>query len=126
MEELKDIGKRIERVKSHFNYSNGQLGEVCGVSYTAIAKIISGTTKDPSVSIFINLAEKLKININWLLFNQEDIFSTNGTTNSPDQEKEMFKILLHSKEMENETLKKMVNMLEEKLDEYKSTRKKVS
>ncbi|HXA00525.1 MAG TPA: helix-turn-helix transcriptional regulator [Cytophagaceae bacterium] len=127
MADLKSIGQRVEEIKKNFNYSNGQLGEVCGVSYTAIAKIISGATKDPSVSIFINLTEKLKVNINWLLFNEGQMFSDHnqnaGMRSQSNQEKEITKILLHSKEEENEMLKKIVKLLEDWLSEIQSRKK---
>lgn len=135
MKHLEGIGHRIELVKKHFNYSNEELGKVCGVSYAAIAKIINGATKDPSVSLFILLSKKLKININWLLFNEGNMLEEKAPlTKMIDNRDHIFnlqnkietmELLLQSKNSEIDTLKKIINILEGKIEE-KPGKKKAS
>jgi hypothetical protein len=130
MENSGHIGTRIEKIKNHFNYSNGKLGEVCDVSYAAIAKIINGSTKDPGISIIINLVKKLKVNSNWLLFNEGSMFSADlkesrrpAALSDKSHDNEIFNLLLRSKDEENEILKKMVKLLEDRLAEIQERKK---
>jgi transcriptional regulator with XRE-family HTH domain len=128
MADLSEIKLRLEEIKQKFNYTNEQLGELSGVSYNAIAKIIKGQTKDPSVSIFIDISQKLGVSIKWLLFNEGEMFEkrTDGTHSANDptvfiknqREKEgIYKLLLNTKDEEIETLKKMVRFLESRNDQ---------
>jgi transcriptional regulator with XRE-family HTH domain len=135
MKELNGISKRIEKVKTEFRYSNQQLGKICGVSYTAIANIINGVTKDPSISLFVNITIKLGVSIEWLLFGKGEMLIKNSGQSKKDhpeaikflqQENENLKTIIHSKEAETTTLKKIILLLEEKVAEIGTKRRKVS
>jgi transcriptional regulator with XRE-family HTH domain len=135
MQSLREIGKRIEKVKAEFRYSNQQLGDICGISYTAIANIINGITKDPSVSVFANLSSKLGISLEWLLFGKGEMLIKNQGQSKKDhpeaikflkQENENLKTIIDSKETEVATLKKIIVLLEEKVSESGTKRRKVS
>jgi transcriptional regulator with XRE-family HTH domain len=135
MQELIEIGQRIEKVKAEFRFSNQQLGEICGVSYTAIANIIHGITKDPGVSLFVNLTTKLNISIEWLLFGKGEMLIMNQSQSKKDdpkiikflqQENENLKTIIQSRETEGTTLKKIIKLLEERIDETGAKKRKVS
>lgn len=125
------ISIRLEQVKKHFDYTNNELGKVCNVSYAAIAKILNNETKDPSISIAINLQRKLSINLNWFLLGEGAMFENTNIDNNVDEVKhlnsliENQKILIEAKDSEINTLKKIITLLEEKI-EQKLSNKKVS
>ncbi|HVD99087.1 MAG TPA: helix-turn-helix transcriptional regulator [Cytophagaceae bacterium] len=112
----------MEIIKKEFNYSNEQLGEICGVSYTAIGNIINGITKDPGVSLFIRLSKQLEINVEWLLFGEGEMLRKHVSKNHPEavkylgHENDNLKILIQSKDSEINTLKKIINLLENRIE----------
>jgi transcriptional regulator with XRE-family HTH domain len=135
VQDLTEIGKRIDKVKAEFRYSNQQLGEVCGVSYTAIANIINGITKDPSVSLFVNLTIKLGISCEWLLFGKGEMLLKNRSESKKDhpeaikylqQENKNLKTIIDSKEAEVATLKKIITLLEERKGEQSPKKRNAS
>src|ERR1700743_1221639 len=119
---MQEIKHRMEIVKREFNYSNEQLGEICGVSYTAIGNIINGITKDPGVSLFIRLSKQLEINVEWLLFGEGEMLTKHVSKNHPEavkylsHENDNLKILIQSKDSEINTLKKIINLLENRIE----------
>jgi transcriptional regulator with XRE-family HTH domain len=130
MQGFKEIGKRFKLIKEHFSLSNQEFGEICGVSYTAIGNIINGTTKDPSVSLFVKISSKLEINLNWMITGKGEMIekeedkplSTENleTIKYLKQEIENLKLIIESKQNEIETFKKIVALLEEKKANSKS------
>jgi transcriptional regulator with XRE-family HTH domain len=123
MADLSKIRLRIEEIKEKFNYTNEQLGKVCGVSYNTIAKIVNGKTQDPSVSLFIDLSQKLGISIKWLLFNEGSMFekeskykhsieSPSAFIKSQQEKEELLKMILKSKEEQVCILQKTFMFLE--------------
>ena len=121
MQEYIPLNKRIELVKKEFGYSNEELGQICGVSYTAIANIINGVTKDPGVSLFVNISTKLGINLDWLLSGVGEMYKDGNSKDKehPEtikflkQENENLRTIIGAKDEQIETLKKIVNLLEE-------------
>jgi transcriptional regulator with XRE-family HTH domain len=135
MRELKELGERIEKIKAEFRYTNQQLGEICGVSYTAIANIINKITKDPSISLIVNLTTKLDISLEWLLLGKGEMLSKQSShikKEHPEaikflkQENENLKTIISSKETEAETLKKIVTLLEGRVEELEKIKRKAS
>jgi transcriptional regulator with XRE-family HTH domain len=119
---MQEMKHRMEIIKKEFNYSNEQLGEICGVSYTAIGNIINGITKDPGVSLFIRLSKQLEINVEWLLFGEGEMLRKHVSKNHPEavkylgHENDNLKILIQSKDSEINTLKKIINLLENRIE----------
>jgi len=121
MQDYTLLNKRIELVKKDFGYSNEELGQICGVSYTAIGNIINGITKDPGVSLFINISNKLDINLDWLLCGVGEMYKNSKEIQKdhPEalkyikQENENLRMIIDSKDEQIETLKKIVSILEE-------------
>jgi transcriptional regulator with XRE-family HTH domain len=129
---MQELKHRVELVKKEFNFSNEQLGEICGVSYTAIGNIINGITKDPGISLFVKLSKKLNLNLEWLLLGEGDMLK--NSTNKKDhpealkylyQENENLKVLILSKDGEINTLKKIVDLLEHRIDQGSNKKQQI-
>lgn len=71
MQESDNIGKRFAELKKRHNLTNEQLGEIAGVSYTAIGNIINGNTPNPGVSLIVKICIKLHVSSDWLLLGKE-------------------------------------------------------
>lgn len=131
MQDLKDLGKRINAIKTEFGYSNQELGAICGVSYTAIGNIIHGITKDPSVSLFIKLTTKLDISLDWLLFGKGEMLKSDNSSKRDHPETVKFlkqeitnlKTIINIRESELETLKKMIGLLENQTKPHQAKKK---
>lgn len=67
------LNKRLELVKNHFHLSNRRLAQVAGISGQGIADILNGVSKNPRNSIFVQISDKLDINLNWLLTGEGDM-----------------------------------------------------
>ncbi len=61
------VGERLKSIKAHFKLSNRRLAEITGISGQGVADILKGTSKNPRNHIFVQLAEKLDLNLSWLL-----------------------------------------------------------
>lgn len=129
---MQELKHRVEFLKKEFNYSNEQLGEICGVSYTAIGNIINGITKDPGISLFVKLSKKLNLNLEWLLLGEGEMLKNKvNKKDHPEaikylyQENENLKILVQSKDGEINTLKKIVDLLENRVEQGSSKKQQV-
>ncbi len=79
---LDSFSDRLNIIKSHFNYTNSDLAKVCGVSHTAVQKILSGTIKDVKANLLSNLETKLFLNIGWLMYGEGEMFKEGANSNN--------------------------------------------
>ncbi|OJW76332.1 MAG: hypothetical protein BGO59_22700 [Spirosoma sp. 48-14] len=66
-------------VKYHFKLNNGQLGEIAGVTASAIFDIVHGKTDNPKISLLNNISQKLGVNLIWLATGTGEMMSQNDT-----------------------------------------------
>lgn len=64
--EDKGLGKRINMVRKNRGFTADRLSELCNVNATYLRQI-EGGTKVPSLPVFINICNALKISPNYLL-----------------------------------------------------------
>jgi transcriptional regulator with XRE-family HTH domain len=99
----KDLGisERISLIRSSFSLTAERLGEVAGVSGTAIANIEGGSSLNPGAEMLANISSKLGINLNWLILGEGPIlkdeaaalmaqFAPKGLTFKPGHENDPF------------------------------------
>lgn len=67
------ISERFLLIRKEFSLTAGRLGEIAGVTGTAIAKIESGDTANPKADILSRISTKLHVNLNWLLLGEGDM-----------------------------------------------------
>jgi len=84
------ISERFSLIRDRFSLTAGRLGEIAGVSGTAIAKIESGETANPKADVLASISTKLQINLNWLVLGEGEMLKTtespnnNSVLSSPD------------------------------------------
>jgi repressor LexA len=61
------ISERFSQIRTHFGLTAGKLGDIAGISGTAIAKIESGETAFPKADVLTNISTKLHVNPGWIL-----------------------------------------------------------
>ncbi len=64
--EEKGLGKRINMVRKDRGFTADRLSELCNINATYLRQI-EGGTKVPSLSVFINICNALKISPDYLL-----------------------------------------------------------
>lgn len=82
-EEVAELGRRVKQLRVKFSLDQSQLGEMTGVSGSAISLLESGKTKDPSVSLVVKLSQALKVGLDELVFGNAPTYTLSNTqTNS--------------------------------------------
>ena len=71
--EKKDLGKRINAVRKDRGLTADNLSEICNINATYLRQI-EGGTKMPSLPVFIDICNALKISPDYLL---QDVLDTN-------------------------------------------------
>lgn len=61
------VSERFSQIRAHFSLTAGRLGDIAGISGTAIAKIESGETAHPKADVLSSISTKLQINPGWIL-----------------------------------------------------------
>ena len=67
--ETKGLGKRINMVRKDRGFTADRLSELCSINATYLRQI-EGGTKVPSLPVFINICNALKISPDYLLQNK--------------------------------------------------------
>jgi len=67
---MDSLSKRLKAARMHFNYSQKELSEKCGVSQQSINKLEMGRVAVPRRNALKNYAEALGVNESWLLFGE--------------------------------------------------------
>ena len=75
--EEKGFGKRINMVRKNRGLTADKLSELCNINATYLRQI-EGGTKVPSLPVFINICNALKISPNYLL---QDMLEDNEVSN---------------------------------------------
>lgn len=75
--EEKGFGKRINMVRKNRGLTTDKLSELCNINATYLRQI-EGGTKVPSLPVFINICNALKISPNYLL---QDMLEDNEVSN---------------------------------------------
>ncbi len=111
---IKEIRNRLILIKNQEDLSNDGLGEIAGgVSRETIRKILNGTLPDPGVSIFINIARNLAIDLAWLLEGRgKPMLLLNETSNMETPKNELPTISIS---LETLRLKEKIEDLQAKL-----------
>jgi len=78
------ISERFLLIRKEFSLTAGRLGEIAGVTGTAIAKIESGETVNPKADILSRISTKLQINLNWLLLGEGDMLKLGISSKTSD------------------------------------------
>lgn len=76
------ISERFLLIRDVFSLTAGRLGEIAGVSGTAIAKIESGETASPKADVLASISTKLQINLNWLVLGEGEMLKVTELPNS--------------------------------------------
>lgn len=76
------ISERFSLIRDAFSLTAGRLGEIAGVSGTAIAKIESGETANPKADVLASISTKLQINLNWLVLGEGEMLKVTESPNS--------------------------------------------
>jgi transcriptional regulator with XRE-family HTH domain len=64
---IKDIGKRIQKVRKELGMTQQELADKSGVLLTTVTKIENGIIKNPTIEKLAKLAEALDISIDKLV-----------------------------------------------------------
>lgn len=117
------VKQRFKSLVDFFNKNATTFANDLNVSKTAITRIINGDTL-PSSKILIPLGEKLKVNLNWLLLGEGEMFISQDTTPVKNKDLEQLSKIIDALEKSNEeskkrteTMDKYIVMLEEKINE---------
>ena len=73
-DEIKAIGKRIKEARNSLRYSQREMAKVIGISNSYLSAIEIGSKK-PGAEIILKLADKFKINTEFLYHGTGDMFS---------------------------------------------------
>jgi transcriptional regulator with XRE-family HTH domain len=65
---METMGERIRRLREAQNLTQAQLGELCGVSKSAVSQWEDGTTTDIKLIPFLKLQEALKTDGHYLVY----------------------------------------------------------
>jgi len=68
--DLQSMIERVKTLKKEKNLTNEQLAIKSGVPIGTLSKILSGNTKDPSISTIIKVAECLNTSADYLIFGE--------------------------------------------------------
>lgn len=112
-----DFSERLRQVQYHFKLTNEALGEIVGVSGSAIGDIINGKTANPRINVVTILHTRLGIDLNWLLTGQGDMIKqTLVIKANPEMQQELEKC-----RMELQNREKLLEEKEQRLQEKERT-----
>ena len=70
MFDLSTMLKRIKAEKKKQGYTNNTLAELTGIPVGTLNKILSGDSKDPSISAIIKIAQALNVSADYIVFGE--------------------------------------------------------
>jgi transcriptional regulator with XRE-family HTH domain len=71
---LKQIGKRLKVVRITLQQTQEEIGKFCGIKHNTISDIENGNRKT-HLKYLLLLAEKFKVNLNWVFTGEGPMFS---------------------------------------------------
>lgn len=80
--EKRGLGRRIKEIRNDCNYTTDKLSELCNINATYLRQI-EGGTKIPSLPVFIDICNALKVSPDYLL---RDVLETNEVSKIKDLE----------------------------------------
>ena len=90
----KEIGKRLKLVRRTIDYTQMELGKLCGLPHSNISEIESGKRKIQAQYLFL-LASKFKVNLNWVFTGAGAMFSYIDLKWDLGQDNEIVKELIY-------------------------------
>ncbi|MCU0349915.1 MAG: helix-turn-helix domain-containing protein [Flavobacterium sp.] len=90
------LGQRVEIILNHFNLTKSELARITGVTPTNISDILSGKSKNPQRTFYVDISKKLNISLEWLMTGEGNMIKSDYLKeNTGDNSEQIIKDLLY-------------------------------
>ena len=97
------LADRILMLLTHFKLNKSEFARICGVTPTNISDILSGKSKNPQRTFYVDISKNLDISLEWLMTGEGRMLKTKedvmANEDSDNHYQEIIKNLLYDKYM---------------------------